>query len=168
MANLTVTISENMLLPNKNREIATNTIVIPDVNQFVRRIDTISHTFEGDGIGIVSFVSSEAEQTPGSFVNTDVKYIRITNLAASDTFATITCIKTNEESVSFTIYPGRSLILSSSDFDASQAGDYVAVGYVDEQYYTDLTYMSLIKAKAGNSNSSYTGTIQLEYIIASS
>lgn len=168
MANLTVTISENILLPNNNKEIATNTVVIPEVNQFVRRVDTITHKYEGDGIGIVSFVGSEAEQTPGSFVNSDVKYIRITNLAASDNFATITCIKTNQESVTFKVYPGRSLILSSDDFKASQAGDYAVVGVMDEHYYTDITYMSLIKAKAGDSSTSYTGSIQLEYIIASS
>lgn len=168
MANLTVTISEDILLPNNNRETAINTVVIPGVNQFVRRIDTITYKFEDEGVGIISFVNSEAEQTPGSFVNSDVKYIRITNLPSSDNFASIYCIKTNQESVVFKVDPGKSLMLSNDDFDASQAGDYVVEGYVDEQYYTDFTYMNLIKAKAGDSTPSYTGSIQLEYIVASS
>jgi len=59
-------------------------------------------------------------------------------------------------------------MLSNDDFNASSAGDYVEVGYVDEQYYTDFVYMNLIKAKAGDSDTSYSGSIQLEYIVASS
>jgi hypothetical protein len=79
MSDLTVSIQEQITLPNNNVETAFNTVVIPNVNQFVRRIDTITYDFEGEGIGIISFTNSESEQTPGSFVNSAVKYIRITN-----------------------------------------------------------------------------------------
>jgi hypothetical protein len=36
------------------------------------------------GIGIIEFVPTKSEQTPGSFVNADVKYIRITNFPTSN------------------------------------------------------------------------------------
>ena len=39
---LTVTISENIQLPNGNIENAINSVVIKDVKQVVRRVDTIS------------------------------------------------------------------------------------------------------------------------------
>ena len=167
MSNLTVSIQEKITLPNNNIETAINTVTIPGINQFVRRIDTIPYDFEGTGVGIISFVNSESTQTPGSFVNSDVKYIRITNLVNSDKFASIYIIKTNEESVVFKVDPGKSLMLSNDDFNTSQAGDYVVEGYVDEQYYSDFIYISEIKAKAGDSTPSYTGSIQLEYIVAS-
>jgi hypothetical protein len=121
MSNLTVSIQEKITLPNNNIETAINTVTIPGINQFVRRIDTIPYDFEGTGVGIISFVNSESTQTPGSFVNSDVKYIRITNLVNSDKFASINFI-----------------------------------------------YISEIKAKAGDSTPSYTGSIQLEYIVVSS
>lgn len=168
MSDLTVTIQEKLTLPNNNIETAINTVTIPDVNQFVRRIDTIPYDFEGTGVGIISFVGSEPQQTPGSFVNSAVKYIRITNLVNSNKFASIYIIKTNQESVVFKLDPGKSLMLSNDDFNASQAGDYVVEGYVDEQYYSSFIYISEIKAKAGDTDTTYTGSIQLEYIVASS
>ena len=168
MSDLTITIQEQILLPNNNIENITNTVIIPQVNQFVRRIDTIPYDFSGSGVGIISFVDSEAEQTPGSFVNSDVKYIRITNLVSSNKFASVYVIKTNDESVVFKVDPGKSLMLSNDDFNASQAGDYVVEGYVDEEYYSSFIYISEIKAKAGDTTTTYTGSIQLEYIVASS
>ena len=168
MSNLTVSIQEKITLPNNNVETAINTVTISDVNQFVRRIDTVTYDYSGSGIGIIAFTNSESEQTPGSFVNSDVKYIRITNLVASNKFASIYIIKTNQESVVFKVDPGKSLMLSNDDFNASQAGDYVVEGYVDEQYYSDFVYISEIKAKAGDTDTTYTGSIQLEYIVASS
>jgi hypothetical protein len=168
MSDLTVSIQEQITLPNNNVETAFNTVVIPNVNQFVRRIDTITYDSEGEGIGIISFTNNESEQTPGSFVNSAVKYIRITNLNSSNKFASIYLIKTNEESVVFKVDPGKSLMLSNDDFNASQDGSYVVEGYVDEQYYSNFVYISEIKAKAGDSSPSYTGSIQLEYIVASS
>jgi len=168
MSDLTVTIQEQILLPNNNIENITNTVVIPQVNQFVRRIDTIPYDFSGSGVGIISFVDSEPQQTPGSFVNSAVKYIRITNLVSSNQFASVYVIKTNDESVVFKVDPGKTLMLSNDDFNSSQVGDYVVEGYVDEQYYSDFIYISEIKAKAGDTTPTYTGSIQLEYIVASS
>jgi hypothetical protein len=168
MSNLTVTIQEQILLPNNNIETAVNTVVIPSVNQFVRRIDTIPYDFSGSGVGIIAFTNSEQEQTPGSFVNANVKYIRITNYSFSDKFASIYIIKENAESVVFKVEPGRSLVLSNDVFDASSTADYVDETYADKQYFDDFTYMSEIKAKAGDNDLTYSGSIQIEYVVASS
>ena len=69
MSNLTITIQEQILLPNNNIENITNTVVVDGVNQFVRRIDTIPYDFSGSGVGIISFVDSESEQTYSTFLN---------------------------------------------------------------------------------------------------
>ena len=54
--------------------------VIKDVNQIMKRTDTIAPTFSGSGIEILRFVDSEEQQTAGSFVRDTVKYMRFTNL----------------------------------------------------------------------------------------
>ena len=77
---LEVFIRESMTLPNGNEEIATNSIKIANVNQLVRRIDTISANWEGTGVEILRFVDNEASQVAGSFVRDTVKYLRFTNL----------------------------------------------------------------------------------------
>ena len=168
MADLITTITEEITLPNKNIQKSTNRKVISGVNQINRRLDTITTSFSGTGIEIIRFTNSEKDQVAGSFVRDAVKYIRITNFPTSDTFASIYCIKTNQESVVFKVDPGKSLILSNDDFDASSTQDYVDETYGDQQYFADFVYMNEIKAKAGNNNATYTGSIQIEYVVASS
>ena len=68
MSNLTVTVSEQILLPNNNIETAVNTKVISDVNQVMRRTDTIVTASSGSGQQLLAFVDSEAQQIAGSFV----------------------------------------------------------------------------------------------------
>ena len=77
---LEVFIKESITLPNGNEEVATNSIKIPNVNQLVRRIDTISSHWEGTGVEILRFVDDESSQVAGSFVRDTVKYLRFTNL----------------------------------------------------------------------------------------
>ena len=165
---LEVTIQESIILPNYNVQNSYNTFTVCGVNNYVTRTEVIDSQWSGSGIGIISFVASKSLQTPGSFVNSDVKYIRITNFPSSDTFASIYCIKTNQESVVFKIDAGESLVLSNDDFDASSTQDYVDETYGDQQYFADFVYMNEIKAKAGNNNATYTGSIQIEYVVASS
>jgi hypothetical protein len=64
MSNLTVSIQEKITLPNNNIETAINTVTIPGINQFVRRIDTIPYDFEGTGVGIISFVQTQNQHKP--------------------------------------------------------------------------------------------------------
>jgi hypothetical protein len=89
MANLNVIITEEITLPNRNIEKTSNTKVISGINQIVRRIDTIVSTFSGSGIEIIKFSDSEEQQTAGSFVKSDVKYIRITHIFISYSVCTI-------------------------------------------------------------------------------
>ena len=164
---LKVTIQESIILPNYNVQESYNTFTVCGINNYVTRTEVIDYRWSGSGIGIIEFVNSKSEQTPGSFVNADVKYIRITNFPTSETFASIYCIKTNQESVVFKVDPGKSLILSNDDFDASSTQDYVDETYGDQQYFANFVYMNEIKAKAGNNNGLYTGSIQIEYVVAS-
>ena len=165
---LDVIIQESIILPNYNVQESFNKFTVCGINNYVTRTDVIQHDWSGSGIGIIDFVGSEQEQTPGSFVNANVKYIRITNYPFSDKFASIYIIKENAESVVFKVDPGKSLILSNDVFDASSTADYVEETYADKQYFDDFTYMSEIKAKAGDNDLTYSGSIQLEYVVASS
>ena len=171
MANLTVTVSEQVLLPNNNIETAVNTKVISDVNQVMRRTDTIVTTFSGSGQQILAFVDSEAQQVAGSFVRDIVKYIRITNLSntyscdiylvlndGSNSDGTET---TNDETV-FLLDAGKTFMLPNAYFASSTANQYVVGDYVDQLYYTNFSTLNSIMAKAN------TGSVQIEYFVASS
>ena len=160
MANLYVTITEEITLPNTTTEKTRTFKTISDVNQIVRRVDTISTTFSGSGIEILRFCNSEEEQTGGAFVKQDTKYVRITNLSATYE-AVIYLIATDEESTLFNLAPGKTLMLNDADINASSTVDYIAESYVDEMYYSSFTYIDSIKAKAIG------GNIQLEYFVAS-
>ena len=100
MADLKITLQESITLPNRNVETLHNTTVISGVNQILRRTDTIATDFSGSGIEILKFVDSEEQQTAGSFVKEDVKYLRITNLDNTNS-ALIYLVDTNEEFVIF-------------------------------------------------------------------
>ena len=161
MADLTVTIQENITLPNGNKENLFNSHIISGVNQTLRRIDTIATNFSGSGIQLLKFVDSEEEQVAGSFVKSDVKYIRITNLD-SENYVLIYILNISQESVLFKLEAGKSLMFGNADFNASQNGDYVVTGIGDEDYYSSFIYYDTIKAKAEAAN------VQLEYFVASS
>ena len=160
MSSLYVTLTEEITLPNNNIQKTHNFKEITGINQIVRKIDTISTTFSGSGIEILKFVDSEEQQTAGSFVKTDVKYIRFTNLSTEGSVV-IYLIKTDEESTLLNLDPGKTLMLNDAEINASSVADYVAEGYVDEMYYSSFQSMNTIKAKAIGSN------IQLEYFVAS-
>ena len=161
MANLFVTITEEITLPNDNVEKTYNFKVIEGVNQIVRRVDTIATTFSGSGIEILRFCDSEEEQTGGAFVKADVKYMRITNISKTNS-AVIYLLDVNNESTLFNLSPGKSLMFNDADFNASSTQDYMDESFVDEMYYSNFVYIDSIKAKA------ISGSTQLEYFVASS
>jgi hypothetical protein len=160
MANLNVIITEEITLPNRNIEKTSNTKVISGINQIVRRIDTIVSTFSGSGIEIIKFSDSEEQQTAGSFVKSDVKYIRITHISGNSD-ALIYLIADGPESVIFNLSPGKTIMLNDADINAASSEDYIVDGYVDQTYYSSFVALNTIKAKAVSSN------IQLEYFVAS-
>ena len=161
MGNLTVTVSEQIILPNNNFETATNTKIISGVNQVLRRTDTIVSTFSGSGQQILAFVDSEAQQVAGSFVRDTVKYIRITNLSTT-TACDIYLVQTDEDETLFQLDAGKSLMFPNAYFDSSNSTQYVAGDYVDQLYFTNFTTLDSIMAK------SQSGSLQLEYFVASS
>jgi len=160
MANLYVTITEEITLPNTTTEKTRTFKTISDVNQIVRRVDTIATSFSGSGIEILRFCDSEEEQTGGAFVKQDTKYVRITNLSTTYE-AVIYLIATNAESTLLNLSPGKTLMLNDADINASSTVDYIAESYVDEMYYSSFTYIDSVKAKAIG------GNVQLEYFVAS-
>jgi hypothetical protein len=160
MPDLIITLQEQYTTPgNSNAQIISNAVTIPNINQFVRRVDSINSLAP---VGIASFVTSNFNRTPGSFISADVKYVRITNLSTSNSSAIIYLIKNNTDSVTLSIDVGKSLILSNTNFNTSNtAYDYVVEGYVDPQYFEDFSTLDQIQAKASS------GNVYLEYIIAS-
>jgi len=161
VANLTINIRESVDLGN-GRERTNITTVIPDVNQVVRRVDTISNVSDDtDAIPIITFSNSEESQTAGSFVNTDVKYIRITNLDKTNDVE-IFIIPDIDNNIIYTINPGRSLLLSSAQSRVDDFSNYVDNDYVETTFFINITELTAIKAKAKNAPS------QIEYFVASS
>ncbi len=162
-SNLLITIQESIILPNGNREVLQNTKTISGVNQTLRRIDTIATSPSGSGIEILRFTDSEAQQTAGSFVKSEVKYIRITNLDGTNA---VEISIVNEEGsegefVLFKLDAGESLMIGGVDLGASQPADYVLPGIWDEMYYGYSGQADVVRAKA------ITAPIQLEYFVAS-
>jgi hypothetical protein len=161
MANLTVTITEEILLPNKNFEKMSNQKIISGVNQITRRVDTIATSFSGSGIELVRFVDSEQQQTAGSFVRDTVKYIRITNLDTTNS-CDVYLIRTSLEEIALPLDAGKSIMLPNAYLDSSTSVDFVSGDYVDLTYLSDMSTLDVIKAKASGSS------VQLEYVVASS
>ena len=171
---LEVFLRESIILPNGNEEIATNTVKIPDVNQLVRRIDTISANWEDTGVEILRFVDDEASQVAGSFVRDTVKYMRFTNLDhlnylslyliqnSPDSYSPNTSnVGSGDEGV-FRIEPGKSMMFSNAQFDSSNYYDYVVEGYVDIQYFSQFASLYSVKAKANKAD------VRIEYLVGSS
>jgi hypothetical protein len=161
MANLYVTITEEITLPNNTTEKTYVFKNIAGINQIVRRVDTISTTFSGSGIEIIRFCNSEEEQTGGAFVKQDVQYIRITNISTQYNTTIYLVANDNTESALFDLAPGKTLMLGDTDINTPAQNDPVVDGYVDETYYSNFIYLSSIKAKA------ISGSTQLEYFVAS-
>jgi hypothetical protein len=161
MANLYVTITEEITLPNTTKEKTNIFKTITDINQIVRRVDTISTTFSGSGIEIIRFCDSEEEQTGGAFVKADVKYVRITNLSSINNTIIYFIANNGTESALMDLNPGKTIMLGNADINTPSNNDYVLEGYVDQTYYSNFTYINSIKAKA------ISGSTQLEYFVAS-
>jgi len=161
MANLYVTITEEITLPNTTTEKTNVFKTISGINQIVRRVDTIATTFSGSGVEILRFCDSEEEQTGGAFVKADVQYVRITNLSTQYNTSIYLIANNGNESALLSLDPGKTIMLGNADINTPSIGDYVVDGYVDETYYSDFTYINSIKAKA------ISGSTQLEYFVAS-
>ena len=171
---LSVVIQESIELPNGNLEQAFNRVIIPGVCQLVRRVDTISTTFEKTGVELLRFVDDESSQVAGSFVRDTVKYLRFTNLDKNN-YVSLYLVQNSPDSDSpnsdnvgsgdegiFRLDPGKSIMLSNAQFDSSNYYDYVVEGYVDLQYFSSFASLYSIKAKANKEN------VRIEFLVGSS
>ena len=157
---LALQVTETIKLQNGNTINNVNYKTLTGINQIVQRVDTISTAFSGSGVEILNFVDSESQQTAGSFVKDDVKYIRITNLDSTN-YVELYLIASEDEEVIFKLDAGKTFMLSNAQFDASGDDDIVVVGYVDMTYFSNLTSYDTIKAKAN------TADVSIEYFVAS-
>ena len=166
IGDLILNVTENIKLRNGNHINSVNQKTISGINQVVQRVDTISTAFSGSGVEILKFVGSEGEQTAGSFVKTDVKYIRITNLDTTN-YCDLYLVYNNpvsgsyNEETRFKLNAGQTFMLSNAEFDATSQDPIVVDGYVDMAYFSNLVEFDTIKAKAN------TDDISIEYFVAS-
>jgi hypothetical protein len=159
MANLNVQIWESIDL-GSGKETHKTAVNISDINQVLKRRDTIVTDPLGPGIEILSFTDSESTQTAGSFVKSDVKYMRITNLDATNTVE-IYLIPDVDNNMVYNIEPKRSIIFPATSVRTDDYSDYVTDGYTVDTFFTNFTNIVSIKAKALNA------PCPIEYFVAS-
>ena len=120
-ATLTVTLSESLLLKGVEQG-STNTFSIPNIHEVSRRIVSIPHTSEIEVVKIDTSVGA------GLFVESNVRYIRLTN---QDDSNHVSLTFKNEDNDEFVVLldRGQSFIYNSNidggvvnTFDANQAG----------------------------------------------
>lgn len=112
-ATLTVTISESIILNGYERS-GTNTLTIANVAEVDNRIVNVG-TSEVD---ILGFAAANAQ---GSFVRTDVKYIRLTNLDDTN-YITLGVSKTGADTFYVKLEAGKSFMLGNDDLEVDASG----------------------------------------------
>jgi hypothetical protein len=112
-ADLTVTINESITLNGYTRS-GTNTLTIANVAEVDNRIINVG-TAEVD---ILGFGSANGQ---GSFIRTDVKYIRITNLDDTN-YVTLGVSKTGADTAFFKLESGKSMMFGTDDIEVDASG----------------------------------------------
>lgn len=112
-ADLTITITESVTLGNSDRG-STHTQTISDVTEFTNRIVNVG-TSETD---ILGFGTANGQ---GSYVRTDVKYIRISNLDDTN-YATIGVSDTSGDTYFVKLEAGQSFIVNNDDLETNTDG----------------------------------------------
>ena len=110
---LTVTITESVTLGGSDRG-SSNTLTIADVTEVDNRIVNVG-TSETD---IIGFGSANGQ---GSFVRTDVKYIRLTNLDDTN-YRTLGMSKTGSDTFYIKLEAGKSIMFGNDDLEIDASG----------------------------------------------
>ena len=110
---MTVTISESITLNGKNQG-GTQTLSIPSIAEVSKRIMTCL-TSE------VTLVSFAAAVAPGTFIDADVRYVRITNLDDTN-FVTLNVEGEDSTDFSIRLDAGASYIMAGSFVDHIDTG----------------------------------------------
>lgn len=112
-ADLTITITESVTLGGADRG-STHTQTISDVTEFTNRIVNVGTT-ETD---IIGFGSANGQ---GTYIRTDVKYIRITNKDDTN-YCTIGMQDTGADTFYVKLEAGQSVIFNNDDLEVDAAG----------------------------------------------
>ncbi len=112
-ATLTITHSESIILNGSERG-STHTQTVESVAEYTNRIVNIG-TAETD---IVGFGSANGQ---GSYVRTDVKYMRFSNLDDTN-YITIGVSKTGKDTVYFKLEAGQTFIVNNDEIETNASG----------------------------------------------
>ena len=112
-ATLTVTINESVILNGYERS-GTNTLTIASVTEVDNRIVNV-------GTSEVHIIGFGAANGQGSFVRTDVKYIRITNKDDTN-YVTLGVSKTGADTFYVKLEAGKSFMLGNDDLEVDASG----------------------------------------------
>lgn len=148
-ATLTVTLTESITLNGSNQG-ATNTLTIGSINEVSKRIVTATTT-EATILAMGTAVAA------GQFIESDVRYIRITNLDDTN-HVVLTCKNENDDEFAVKLDKGQSFI-----YNADLAG-----GVVDTMDAIDGTGLSLSLGDLVNITADAdTASCDLELFVAS-
>lgn len=112
-ADLTISITESITLGGSDRG-STHTQTVSDCTEYTNRILDVG-TSETD---IVGFGSANGQ---GSYVRTDVAYMRFSNLDDTN-YITFGIQKTGADTVYFKLEAGQSIIVNNDDLEVDAAG----------------------------------------------
>lgn len=130
-ATLTVTHTESLTLNGVDRGV-TNTLTIASINEVDHRILSIPTS------DLVTVVSMGASVGAGTFINSGVQYIRITN--KDDANSVMLALEASSDAAYFNLGPEETFCIYNDDLDANNAA--IAHGSVS---YGDIT---AVKAKS--------------------
>lgn len=140
---LTITLSEQITLNNQNID-SRNVLTISDITAVDKRIVTIPYSSE---VTLVDFASQVAA---GTFISSNLKYVRITNKDAVN-YARIRVKKTGGDTFDTRLDAGKSFMLGNTDESVSE---------------TAVTFASFVTMDSINAQA-YSATVDLELFVAS-
>jgi hypothetical protein len=157
---LKVTITEQMQLAGNNQDIQTITS-ITEINEFSNRIVTVP---SGSEIGLLAFATSSYAMNAGTYIQSDIKYIRVSNLDDSN-FVDLRVLNTDGDSYEVKLDAGKSFLLGNTRLNTPSQED-----YVDDKYVT-FGYVDTLFAPAVNADEirarADTANVDVEYLVAS-
>ena len=157
---LKVTINEQIQLAGNDQYTQTVTH-ISSINELSNRIVAIPSSSE---VGLLAFATSSYAMNAGTYIQDDVKYIRVTNLDDTN-FVDLRVLNTNGDSYEVKLDAGKSFMLGNTRLNTPSQEDYVddryvVYGYVDT-LISDAVNADEIRARANTAN------VDVEYLVAS-
>ena len=149
---LKVTLTEQIILNGRDQG-SKNTLSISSINEISKRIITVTTTES------VIATFSSAVASAGHYVNSDVRYIRLTNKDDTN-FITLTFRNQDNDEVAIKLDAGQSFIWNGDNSNGMSAV-FNATEDADAASSTNFGSLTNIQADAE------TGTVDLEMVIAS-